>query len=166
MAENNTRPEVTPEGLLKAIEDMRADFTPQTQSNVINLVIRSTFLVPAVIEKNTELVQDGENRLKFQEHPQAKFMIVKHEKNGQFFPVFTDEENMKKLEMDDDFQGVKMKFADIATLTEQTPNIEGFVINPMSTNLPFTKGILAQIKKVLQENYDKIHSGENGGSAE
>jgi hypothetical protein len=135
--------------LLEAIKDMRADFNPQSQSKVINLALRGTYLVPAVISKNTQLVADKDNHLKFQDKPQAKFLLVKHQKNGTFFPIFTDSEEFAKLKSEDNFQPVKMKFSDIAQLTEQTPTVEGFVINPMSTNLPFPKVMLEQIKQTL-----------------
>jgi transcription antitermination factor NusG len=146
MAEEN---KVQNPELLEAVKEMRADFNTQTQSKVINLALRSTFLVPAIINKNTQLVADKDNHLKFQDKPQAKFMLVKHEKNGTFFPAFTDSEEFAKLKNDDNFQPVKMKFADLATLTEQTPSVTGFVINPMSTNLPFPKQMLDSIKQTL-----------------
>jgi transcription antitermination factor NusG len=134
--------------LIEAIAEMRADFNQQTQSKVINMALRGTYLVPAQIEKNTQLVADKENHLKFQDKPQAKFMLVKHKTNGTFFPIFTDEEEFAKLKTEG-FQPVKMKFADIATLTEQTPNVSGFVINPVSHNLPFSKEMLESIKQTL-----------------
>ncbi|MCD8095476.1 MAG: SseB family protein [Ruminococcus sp.] len=155
MAENQNSNEVRNDELLEAIKEMRADFNTQTQSKVINLTLRSTFLVPAIINRNTELVADKDNHLKFQDKPQAKFMLVKHEKNGTFFPAFTDVDELAKLKNENGYQGVKMKFADLATLTERTPSVAGFVINPMSTNLPFTKEMLDSIKKTLQEAKQK-----------
>lgn len=147
MAENENKVQ-NPE-LLEAVKEMRADFNAQTQSKVINLALRGTFVIPAIISKNTQLVADKDNHLKFQDKPQAKFMLIKHKTNGTFFPVFTDEEEFAKLEKQGDFQPVKMKFSDIAQLTEQTPSVAGFVINPASTNLPFPKKMLDSIKQTL-----------------
>ena len=42
-----------------------------------------------------------------------------------------------------------MKFGDLAMLVEQVQSIKGFVINPMSHNLPFTREMLEGIKQVL-----------------
>lgn len=118
-------------------------------NQIINLTLRATFLVPAVIQQNTQLVQDKQNHLKFQDKPQARFMLVKHKENGTFFPVFTDMDEFVKLENKEGFKAVNMKFSDVATLTEQTPAVDGFVINPVSTNLPYTKEMLSKIKETL-----------------
>lgn len=157
MAENENA--IRNDELLEAIDAMRADFNVQTQSKVINLALRGTYVVPAIINKNTQLIQDKENHLKFEDKPQAKFMLVKHKTNGTFFPVFTDSEAFEKLQNNDGFQPVRMKFSDIAQLTEQTPNVAGFVINPMTTNLPFPKAMLEQIKQQLIKHRQK-HEAE------
>lgn len=163
--------------LLEAVKEMRAAYQADREnsstetkqainlanSKVINVTLRCTFIVPAIINKNTQLVQDSSNHLKFEEKPQARFMLVKHKTNGTFFPVFTDVEEFKKIENKDGFQAVNMKFADIATLTEQTPNVAGFVINPASTNLPYTKEMLASIKNTLIEARKKKEAENAAG---
>ena len=164
--------------LLEAVTEMREAYktdrensTEETRnainmanSKVINITLRSTFIIPAIINKNTQLVQDSSNHLKFEDKPQARFMLVKHKSNGTFFPIFTDVDEFGKIENKDGFQPVNMKFADIATLTEQTPNVTGFVINPVSTNLPYTKEMLASIKNTLIEARRK-RDAENAANA-
>lgn len=136
-------------------------------NKVINQTLRCTFLVPAIIDKNTKLVQDKDNHLRFQENPQAKFMLIKHKENGTFFPVFTDIDEFKRLETKEDFKAVNMKFADIATLTEQTPTVNGFVINPVTTNLAYTKEMLLSIKQTLikaRQQKEAAEAAANAGS--
>lgn len=159
--------------LIEAIDKMREEFNNQTQSAVINAALRSTFFIPAIIRKpdpETKLVQDKDNHLKFQteEKPaQARFMLIKNNKEQTFFPVFTDEEEFKKMPNDQGFATVKMKFADIAGLTEQSAdNIMGFVINPMGHNLPFTKDMLASIKNTLIEAKKKRDAEQAAAEAE
>ncbi len=150
MPENENK--VTNPELIEAIAEMRKDFNQQTQSNVINRALRASFLVPAEITQNTQLVQDKENHLKFQDKPQAKFLLINNKKNGgTYFPVFTDEEEYAKLNAEGNHKPITMKFGDIATLTEQTSNVAGFVINPMSHNLPFSKAMLDSIKQTLMK---------------
>lgn len=146
--------------LVEAIGEMRKDFGPETQNKVINLALRTTFLVPTVLEKNQELVADENNHVSFQDKHTAKFLLVNkptRDENGNengtvsYFPVFTDMEELKKLNTDQEYKAFAMKFADIANLTENTPNVEGFVLNPFNGahNLPFTKAMLASIKQTL-----------------
>lgn len=165
MAENQNTP-VRNDELLEAIAEMRKEgnFNTQTQSKVINLALRSTFIVPAIIEKNTQLVADNDNHLKFQDKPQAKFMLIKHKTNGTFFPAFTDEDELAKLKVSEDqgnFSKVKMKFSDIATLTDRTPSVAGFVVNPASTNLPFSQNMLDQIKDTLRKAREQAAANQN-----
>lgn len=135
--------------LVEAINEMRKDFNPQTQNKVLNLVLRSTFLIPCVVSKDTQLIADENNHVHFDEKPQLKFLLVTHKEKGTYFPVFTDGEEMSRFKSEESFQGFAMKFPDLAMLTEQTPNVNGFVINPLDQNLPISKDLLANIKQTL-----------------
>ena len=148
--------------LVNAINDMRKEFNADTQNRVINMALRSTFLVPAIIEKNQELVADADNHVQFQDRQTAKFLLVnkpKVDKEGNnvgtitFLPVFTSADELKKLKTDTEYKPFAMKFPDVANLTETTPNIDGFVINPFTGehNLPFTKPMLESIKQTLKK---------------
>lgn len=180
MAENNNtnNTPVRNDELIEAVKEMRDAYqvfkAEETDENrkklmdannrIINITLKATFLVPAVIQQNTQLVQDKQNHLKFQDKPQARFMLVKHKENGTFFPVFTDMDEFKKLENKEGFKAVNMKFSDVATLTEQTPSVNGFVINPVSTNLPFSKDMLSTIKQTLiKARESKLAEEKNGG---
>ena len=59
-----------------------------------------------------------------------------------------------------------MRFQDIAALTEQTPKVQGFVVNPFGENLPFTQEMLESIKqtliKVAKERKAAKEAAENG----
>ena len=147
--------------LINAIADMRKEFNPDTQNKVINQALRSTFLVPAVLEKNQELVADENNHVQFQDKQTAKFLLVNknvkdkegNQKTISFFPVFTSKDAMDAMAKttEQKFVPFAMKFSDIANLTENTPNVEGFVLDPFTKehNLPFTKPMLEAIKQTL-----------------
>lgn len=161
--------QVTNPKLIEAIEAMRADFKPETQNATINAALRSTFYVPAIIEKKKEIVANENNEVKFEEKPKARFLLIK--KNGDdgqtFFPAFTDADELAKFKANEPYQRVKMKFGDLAMLVEQVTTISGFVINPMSHNLPFTREMLEGIKQVLikrrneQQKQTEAASGES-----
>lgn len=147
-------------GLVEAIADMRKEFKPDTQNKVINMALRSTFLVPALLDKSQELVADRNNHVQFQDRQTAKFLLVNKnvkDENGEekvvsYFPVFTSREEFSKMKFSDQpSTPFAMKFSDIASLTENTPNVDGFVIDPFTKehNLPFTKGMLESIKQTL-----------------
>ena len=163
MAEKNI--DILDNSLLEsAIEEMRKDFNADTQNKVINVSLRSTFLVPAVVEKNTELIADENNHLSFHDNHKARFILINHKEKGSFFPVFTSEDELRKLKTEEKFSAFSMSFADIAGLTENTPKVNGFVINPFNQNLPFTQDMLASIKATLiklKEENDAKKNSEN-----
>ncbi|MBR1863567.1 MAG: SseB family protein [Ruminococcus sp.] len=149
--------------LIQAINEMRANFNSDNQNKVINLVLRSTFLIPAKIEKTQELVADQSNHVEFQDKNTAKFLLVNHKERGAFFPVFTDITELEKMKSEEPSMPFAMKFADLAGLTENTPDVVGFVINPFHENLPFTKEMLQSIKQTLIE-YRKKKEAEQAGA--
>ncbi|SFC90933.1 SseB family protein [Ruminococcus albus] len=171
-----TKEKIDNTALVEAINEMRKEFSADTQNKVINTALRSTFLVPAIIEKGQELVADQNNHVQFKDKQEAKFMLVnkpiRDEQGNQtgsvsFFPVFTDAEELKKLNTDQLYRPFAMKFSDIAYLTESTPNVEGFVINPFTQehNLPFTKPMLESIKQTLI-NFKKTKDAAMAAAAE
>lgn len=135
--------------LVEAMEEMRKNSNQDTQNKVINIVLRSTFLIPCTVNKDAQLIADEDNHVHFDERPQVKFLLVTHPQMGTFFPVFTDEEELKTFRSEKPYKGFSMKFSDLAMLTEQTPSVKGFVINPMHQNLPFTKELLAIVKEAI-----------------
>ncbi len=152
--------------LIQAIKDMRADFTPETQNKVIQLALRATFFVPAILDKKTELVEGKDKRVTFEDKPTARFLLISNPERGTFFPAYTDRELLKDFKTDQPYQGFAMRFADLASLTEQTPTVNGFLINPDSEKLPFTKEILANIKQTLKAARDRAEAKKAAEASE
>ena len=159
--------QVTNPKLIEAIEEMRKNFTPETQNVTINAALRSTFYVPAIIEKKKEIVANANNEVKFEEKPKARFLLIKKQ-NGEdsetYFPAFTDADELAKFKSTEPYQRVKMRFGDLAMLVEQVTTIKGFVINPMSHNLPFTREMLEGIKQVLIKRRNEQQAQESAAN--
>lgn len=147
--------------LVEAIEAMRKDFTPENQNKVLNYALQATFLVPCVVTEDTQLVAEADNHVHFEEKPQVKFLLIQHPDKGTFFPAFTDSSELVKFISEQEYQPFGMKFTDLATLTEQTPTVAGFVLNPYSHNLPFTKELLSDMREALMKVREKLKAKEN-----
>ena len=152
--------------LVEAIKAMRADFKSETQNKVINLALRATFFVPAVMNKKTELVEGADKRMKFEDQQTARFLLVTNPDKGTYFPAFTDRELLKDFPSEQPFQAFAMKFPDLANLTERTPTVNGFIINPNTEKLPFTKEILGGIKQVIADARKKAQAAGTAESTE
>ena len=151
--------------LVEAIKEMRANFGPETQNKVINLALKATFFVPGVIQNKTELVMGRDNKLRFDDSkPQSvRFLLISNPDRGNFFPAYTDRELLKDFKANQPYQGFAMTFSDLANMSEQTPTVNGFVINPDTEKLPFTKEILDSIKQTIIKAREKAQKLQGDG---
>lgn len=146
---------------VKAIERMRADYTDDNKNDVMNrAVFDVTYFVPAFRNDNAQLTQGKDNRLSFNENQQARFVLVENPQGEKYIPAFTDHEALLKFrnEQAQGAQGFIMTFPDLASVIEAFPNVEGFVINPFTHNLPFAKAFVAEIKKNIIAQMEKIEA--------
>lgn len=140
---------VTNPKLVEAIGKMRKNFCHETQNIVLNIALRSTFLVPGTVAASEKLVADEDNHVHFDQDPQVKFLLINHSEKGTFIPAFTDDEQISTFKSDKPFQAFALSFVDLAAITENTPQINGFIVNPTGQNLPFTQALLDQMKKAI-----------------
>ena len=146
---------------VKAIERMRADYTDDNKNDVMNrAVFDVTYFVPAFRDDASQLTQGKDDRLSFSDQRQARFVLLENPQGEKYIPAFTDHEALLKFrnEQAQGAQGFIMTFPDLASVVEVFPNIAGFVINPFTHNLPFAKEFVAEIKKNIVAQMEKIEA--------
>ncbi len=142
----------------KALAEMRANYNEETQNRLLNVALRCKFVLPAVIDTKTRIVADKNNKVHFDDRPQAQFLLMEHEKLGTYLPAFSEIEEIMKFDGNDVmWQGVEMTFPQVAHLVEQMPNVNGFVVNPLGDPLPFSRELLNEILQqiIAAQNKDK-----------
>lgn len=152
---------ITNPELVEAIEELRQTNQPQQAlNNLINRALNATFLVPAKLEQEEGMVEGADGKVGFENRTtKAHFMLLKHNTGGSFFPAFTDMNEYKKLKNAEEggFTPVALTFFDLAGMSEKAggedrpEKVEGFVINPITHNYPFTNERLAQIRELLMK---------------
>lgn len=146
---------------VKAIEKMRDDFSDENKLIVVNKAIFDvTFFIPAYVEDKTELEKGKEGRLSFSQRPQTRFVLVENPDKEKYIPAFTDHNaliNFRNSQAQG-CQGLIMSFADLASVIEAFPNMAGFVVNPFTHNLPFTKDYILAVKQNLMQQIEKIEA--------
>lgn len=148
---------------VKAIERMRADYTDDNKNDVMNrAVFDVTYFVPAFRNDAAQLTQGKDDRLSFSEQQQARFVLIENPKGEKYIPAFTDHEQLIEFrnQQAEGAQGFIMTFPDLASVIEAFPTIAGFVINPFTHNLPFAKEFVAEIKKNIIAQMEKIEAEE------
>lgn len=116
--------------LIDAIDRFSKFPSKGTESEFINAIKNGKYLTPIkfegeicnnVIQKNSEM----------------SFLRISNKNGEQFFPLFTDMEELKKWNPDHN-QTLVLTFIDAASLVDPKLKKGGLVINPMSTNIILT----------------------------
>lgn len=152
--------------LTNAIEEMKKEYSDATRDAVVNAAVFSTtFFIPAIFDKSTELVQNDQQRLEFTERPKAQFVLIENPQGEKYLPAFTSTELLKAFRDRDEqaktSQSFVMSFADLAGVIESFGFIQGFVINPFDQNLPFTKDFIQAIRKNLVEQMQQMQQQDD-----
>lgn len=147
-------------GLLLAIRVMRENPTPENQSRMIDEMMKAKFLAPAVIEMAPFMV--GTNRTSLRDRTRMKFLSIQNSEGLRFFPAFTDEEELKKYNLEKRQQAVHLTFDDYARIVLDGGSAAGgFVINPFGENLIFDRATVLSLRKQKLRR-EKSGGGEDG----
>lgn len=128
---------ITNPALVEAIEAMKAERTPLTESKFVNAVKAARFLVPADVTTTQQAVQTEDGRVELKDQPQIKFIMFNDNEQKKFFPVFTDQGELVKWADAKNHQMVAVGFVDLVRFIENNPNLDaaGAVINPFGQNI-------------------------------
>lgn len=137
--------------LLKAIEEMKKDNSPENQSCMLDLMVESEFLTPVCITPAPET--NGATMINMSLAPDAKikFHMIENGKGKKYFLAFTSFDEMKKWRPKQDNQTIIQNFDDYAGMLQKAVGdgqIVGFVIDPFGSNIAFTKEQTIMIKEV------------------
>lgn len=142
--------------LIEAINNMRADFTEQTQNKMITAMISGNYIVPVTLEDG-EISEEG----KPAKGSRITFCLAENKQGEKYMMAFTDLDEAKKWNGEIK-ETLIINFDEIADLIlKQTDLIQGFVINPYSHNVIFPKNIVASIK----EQKDKLMPNSRSNQA-
>lgn len=143
--------------LMLAISRMKEDDNKETQKKMIDEAFKAKFLVPCVIQMKPGTEQEQKRDTT---NTQVNFNMLKTQGGQMYFIAFTDMDSLKQWQDIPNQNGMIMTFEDIADMVLRAGDkAEGFVLNPITTNMAFHKITLANIMKehrsAKQENADK-----------
>lgn len=142
--------------LKKAAATLRAENTPQNFNAVINQLMRGVFLAPGKIDPGSVPPKpDKMGRVKLPKDTKITFALLKASDGKSFFTAFTDEEELKKWKGIPTNQNMLLRFDDYARMLSGNDKVSGFVLNPFSDNLRFSKEMVETLKKQRDELVSK-----------
>lgn len=140
---------VTNTELLAAIEEMQKDNSKDNVNNMINAVMKATFLTPAKISPPENVANNNDGKTVMQRQSQVQFQLIQNGDNEQYFPAFTDEAELKKwTACKENQQCMNLTFDDYAAmLMDPKSNVAGFVLNPFGKSVAFPKAMTLDLKQ-------------------
>ena len=132
----------------KAIENARANDTPENRNAVVNEMLRSTFLVPVHVSFDGQAPRpDKTGRVALPKNTKISFALLSTTDKKQYFMAFTDWDELHKWRKDPGQQTMMVRFDDYAMLLGRNDKVAGFVINPFGGNIRFERNNVELIKK-------------------
>ena len=139
---------LTNPAMKKAIENARAEDTPQARSAVINEMLRATFLMPVQVGfEGKPPKPDKDGKVTIPKNTKISFALLSTTDKRQYFMAFTDWDELHKWRKDPAQQTMMLRFDDYAALIEKNDRVAGFVIDPFGGNLRFERENVAAIKR-------------------
>ena len=157
MAEN-ILPELKNDELVATMNAVKANETKETQSAFVTAAIKAKYFTPVDIIDATGAPLEGSGKIEIPKDAKFNFKLLKNQKGEQFFPLFTDINEYQKWNKSDKIKAIVVTFPQMADLVSKQPNTSGFVINPMSQNMIFTRELLDNLLKAIGQNMTKTNT--------
>lgn len=138
--------------LLNAIDEMQANDTKENVDEMVNQVMKAKFLTPAKVHPPRNVAKSQNGKTVMQQQSQVQFQLIQNGDKEQYFPAFTDEDEMNKWQgANQDFSNMAMTFEDYANvLADPNSPVCGFVINPFGKSVAFPKGMVMNLRQQLE----------------
>lgn len=145
---NDPKKPLTNPAMKKAMADMKANNTPETRNLMINMMMRSTFLVPVQVGfAGPPPKMDKNGKVPVPPNTKVSFALLGTTDKKQYFMAFTDWDELHKWRKNPAQQTIMLHFDEYAALIDKNPQVSGFVINPFGDNLRFEREVVASLKQ-------------------
>lgn len=165
MAEN-IFPDLKNEELVAAMDAIKQNENKETQAAFVSTAVKSRYFAPVDVLNADGTPLTGNGKMEIPKDAKFNFKLVKNAKDEQFFPLFTDITEFQKWNKNEKINTIVVVFPQMADLVSKKPEVNGFVINPMSQNLIFTREILDAMLNNIKENMQKAKAAQAESGAE
>lgn len=159
MAEN-IFPDLKNEELVAAMNAIKQNENKETQTAFVTTAVKSKYFTPVDVINADGTPLTGNGKMEIPKDAKFNFKLVTNSKGEQYFPLFTDISEFQKWNKNEKINTIVVVFPQMADLVSKKPEVSGFVINPMSQNLIFTREILDAMLNNVKENMQKAKAAE------
>ena len=143
---NDVNKPVTDPELLESLKQLLQNDTEDNRLKVIEeVVMNARFLIPADFSDFPE-TKDGNTNITLNKDTIIHFHTVTNTEDQTFYLAFTDWDELKKWQNDDNQKTIVLTFDNYASMVLKDDIIEGFIINPSSASLIINRQMLELLK--------------------
>ncbi len=151
--------------LVKAMNALKKEETPETQRALIEHVIGARFFAPVDVMGADGNMLTGNGKIDIPPDAKFNFKLIENAKGERYFAVFTDIDEFQKWNKADRVNTIIVVFPQIAQLAaEKAEEVKGFVINPLTQNIIFSqeaiKNLLGAMRQFAEQQKSKAETGE------
>ena len=152
--------------LVKAMDALKKEETPETQRALIERVISSRFFAPVDVMGADGKMLTGNGKIDIPPDAKFNFKLIENAKGERYFAVFTDINEFQKWNKTDRVNTIIVVFPQIAQLAaEKAEEVKGFVINPLTQNIIFSqeaiKNLLGAMRQFAEQQKAKSEALKN-----
>lgn len=138
MAEQNkNQQQIQNPALVKALENMKATNSPESQQVFATEMKSAHFIAPIQVKSVQQAKANGDGSVELVEQPQLNFIMFNNQSQQLYLPIFTDEEEFSKWNDSKEHKKAVLSYTDICHIIRQNnnPDLLGVVINAFSHNI-------------------------------
>lgn len=170
---------ITNPALVQAMDAMKQERNPKTESAFVNSLKIGRFLVPADVDTVQAAQANPDGTVELKDQQQVKFVLFSSPEGEKYFPLFTDASEIAKWPDRDKHKLAAISYVDLCHFFQRDQNrpegIQGIVVNPFTQNImvpvdsmmkilntealaPGTKIQIGDLKEKPQELLDAIEA--------
>lgn len=137
--------------LKKTIEAFRDENSPQNLNVVINELVKSPLLTPALLDlQGAPAPQPGaDGRIQLPKNTKISLMMLNSKEGKHYYMAFTDWDAVRDWQQkaSQKCQIMVVRFDDFANMLQKNPEPSGLVLNPGENSLRLEKPLIESVKK-------------------
>jgi hypothetical protein len=142
----NEMPPLRNDDLKKAIKKIHEEYNQENETNFLEELKNASFLAPADIQIEGDLKEqiEKDGTVTLDQNTPMNFMLISAEDGKNFFPAFTDEEELAKDQVKQNAIILKLEnYLDM--LSKNTEDIQGIAINPFGEAIVIPREMLFNV---------------------
>ncbi|MCM1334354.1 MAG: enhanced serine sensitivity protein SseB [Bacteroides sp.] len=155
-AEENIFPDLKNEALVEAMNKIKENENPETQTAFVTAALGASYFAPVNILDANDVPIEGTGKMQIPGDAKFNFRLIRNMDGEQFFPLFTDIPEFQKWNKEEKIKTIVVTFPQMVKLAaKKKDETGGLVLNPMGQNLIFKHELIDSLMKHLEQTANR-----------